>query len=45
MITLINKLSHLTYLQACRHLGEEGEKLIRQGGRFQIDIAEHVFFE
>jgi hypothetical protein len=40
MITLRDKLSHLTYRQACRHLGEEGEGLIRQGGRFEIEVAE-----
>jgi len=42
MITLKDKLSHLTYRQACRYLGDEGEKLIRQGGRFEIDVTEQV---
>ncbi|HQJ31352.1 MAG TPA: DEAD/DEAH box helicase [Syntrophales bacterium] len=42
MITLKDKLSHLTYRQACRYLGAEGERLIRQGGRFEIDIAAQV---
>lgn len=42
MLTLKDKLSHLTYRQACKYLGEEGEHLIRQGGRYEIDVAEQV---
>jgi SNF2-related domain/Helicase conserved C-terminal domain/SWIM zinc finger len=42
MITLKDKLSHLTYREACKLLGPAGEKLIRQGGKYEIDIAEQV---
>jgi len=43
MITLKDKLSHLTYRQACKYLGDEGEKLIRQGGKIEIDPSEQIF--
>ncbi len=43
MITLKDKLSHLSYIQACRHLGDEGQRLIRQGGHVEIDVTEQVF--
>jgi superfamily II DNA or RNA helicase len=42
MINLKDKLSHLTYRQACKLLGTNGEKLIRQGGKYEIDISEQV---
>lgn len=42
MITLKDRLSHLSYRQACRYLGDDGERLIRQGGRFEIDVTEQV---
>lgn len=42
MINLKDKLSHLTYMQACKLLGTNGEKLIRQGGKYEIDLSEHV---
>ena len=42
MINLKDKLSHLTYRQACKLLGAKGEKLIRQGGKYEIDISEQV---
>ncbi len=45
MITLKDKLSHLTYREACKLLGPSGEKLIRQGGKYDIDIAEEVAWE
>ena len=38
MITLKDKLSRLKYRQACKLLGPEGEKLIRAGGAYGIDI-------
>jgi len=41
-LTLADRLSRLTYLQACRLLGEEGKRLIQQGGRFDIDLTEQV---
>jgi superfamily II DNA or RNA helicase len=42
MINLKDKLSHLTYRQACKLLGPQGEKLIRQGGKYDIDLSEQV---
>ncbi len=42
MINLKDKLSHLTYRQACKLLGPEGEKLIRKGGKFDINIEDQV---
>lgn len=42
MINLKDKLSHLTYRQACKLLGPQGEKLIISGGKYDIDISEQV---
>lgn len=42
MLTLKDRLSRLTYRQACKLLGSVGEKLIRTGGKFDIDILEQV---
>jgi superfamily II DNA or RNA helicase len=43
MINLKDKLSHLTYRQACGLLGQEGEKLIQRGGAFDdIDISKDL---
>lgn len=42
MINLKDKLSHLTYRQACKLLGPEGEQLIRTGGKCEVDIGEQV---
>ncbi len=42
MIHLKDKLSHLSFRQACKLLGPEGEKLIRAGGKYDIDISEQV---
>ena len=42
MIRLKDKLSHLTYTQACRFLGPKGAKFIRQGGKYDIDLTEQV---
>src|SRR4030066_1263794 len=41
-ITLKDRLSHLTYREACKLLGPEGDRLIRQGGKYHIDIDEQV---
>ncbi|MCH8967127.1 MAG: DEAD/DEAH box helicase [Planctomycetes bacterium] len=43
-LTLKDRLSRLTYLQACKLLGAEGERLIRHGGGTEIDIDEDVYF-
>ena len=45
MINLKDKLSHLTYRQACKLLGSQGEKLIRQGGQYDIDLTEQVVLQ
>lgn len=42
MITLRDKLSHLSYLQARKLLGSEGERLIRTGGKYEIDVSQQV---
>ncbi len=42
-LTLRDRLSRLTYTQACRLLGAEGDRLIREGGRHEIDIDEDVY--
>jgi len=44
-ITLKDRLSHLTYREARKLLGPEGERLIRQGGKYPIDIDEQVTWE
>jgi hypothetical protein len=41
-LTLHDRLSRLTYTRACKLLGEEGKRLIQQGGRFDIDLDEQV---
>ena len=43
MVLLRDKLSHLTYRQACKLLGpHQGERLIRSGGKYDIDIHGQV---
>ena len=42
-LTLRDRLSRLTYTQACRLLGGDGERLIRGGSRHEIDIEQHVY--
>jgi len=42
MITLKDKLSHLSYLQACKLLGPQGKQLILEGGKYDIDPFEQV---
>ena len=37
MITLKDKLSHLSYQEACKLLGARGKQLIMQGGKYDID--------
>ena len=41
-LTLRDKLSRLTYTQACKLLGEDGPNLIRKGAAFVIDIDSQV---
>ena len=42
MITLKDKLSHLSYPHACRLLGPQGKELIMEGGKYDIDPFEQV---
>jgi hypothetical protein len=42
MIRLRDRLSHLTFQQACKLLGPEGGRLIRTGGKYEIDVTEQV---
>ena len=43
-LTLKDKLSRLTFTQASKLLKPEGEKLLRQGGLYEIDIDADVKF-
>ncbi len=42
MIGLRDRLAHLNYRQACKLLGPKGPKLIREGGRMDIDPEAQV---
>ena len=42
MITLKDKLSRLTYREACKLLGPEGEHLLKWGGKYDMNIEEQV---
>jgi superfamily II DNA or RNA helicase len=42
MITLKDKLSRLSYAQACKLLGPKGKQLILEGGKYEIDVFEQV---
>ncbi len=44
MITLKDKLSRLSYAQACKLLGPQGKQLILEGGKYEIDVFEQVTF-
>src|SRR3989304_2542372 len=44
-LTLRDRLSRLTFTQACKLLGEEGRQLIRQGGKWDIDREEQVYLQ
>ena len=42
MITLKDKLCHLSYVEACKMLGVRGKQLITSGGKYDIDLFERV---
>ena len=42
-LTLKDKLSRLTFRQACKLLGEGGQKLIYAGGGYEMTVDENVF--
>ncbi len=44
-LTLKDRLSRLTYRQACRLLGPDADQLIRVGGKYGLDIDEDVYFQ
>jgi len=41
-LTLFDRISRLTFLQAARLLGPEGQRLINAGGKYEIDIDAQV---
>ncbi len=41
-MNLKDRLSHLSFQEARKLLGPKGDRLIRQGGRYEIDIAAQV---
>ena len=45
MTTLKDKLSHLSYLQACKLLGRNGNQLILEGGKWDIDLSEQIHLD
>jgi len=42
-LRLRDRLSRLSYTQACRLLGKDGERIIHQGAKYEIDIARQVY--
>ncbi|NOX53945.1 MAG: DEAD/DEAH box helicase [Planctomycetes bacterium] len=42
-LTLKDRLSRLNFTQACKLLGEEGAKLIKAGGQYDIDVEDQVY--
>lgn len=42
-LTLKDRLSRLSFTQACKLLGEEGRQLIQRGGKWDIDLEEQVY--
>jgi hypothetical protein len=42
-LTLKDRLSRLTFVQACKLLGDEGRRLIQRGGQETIDLEEQVY--
>ena len=42
-LTLKDRLSRLTFTQACKYLGQEGRRLIQLGGQRSIDLEEQVY--
>lgn len=45
MATLKERLSHLTYREAKKLLGPEGERLIREGGKIPIEVEGQVTWQ
>ncbi len=45
MRTLKDRLSHLSFAQACKLLGPQGKSLIMEGGKFDIDPTDQVYLD
>ena len=43
-LKLRDRLSRLSFAQAVKQLGDDGKQLIQQGGKFEIDIQQQVYF-
>jgi superfamily II DNA or RNA helicase len=43
-LTLRDRLSQLTYVEACQLLGPDGRRLIQRGATYQINVREDVYF-
>ena len=43
-LTLRDKLSRLSFTQACKMLGPQGRQLIQLGGKVEINILQQVYF-
>ena len=43
-LTLHDRLSRLTFMQACKLLGEEGRHLIARGSKLEVDLREDIYF-
>ncbi len=44
-LTLHDRLSRLTYREACQHLGARAVELIRRGGQHDVDIDQQVSWQ
>ncbi len=45
MINLKDKLSHLSFIQACKLLGPQGKDHLIQGGMWDVDLEEQVILK
>ena len=42
VMTFKDVLSNMSYQEACKHLGAHGEKLLRRGGAWDVDLDGQV---
>jgi superfamily II DNA or RNA helicase len=42
-LTLRDRLSRLTFVQACKLIGPQGKRLIQQGGKWEFNLAEDAY--
>lgn len=45
MLNLKDKLSHLSFTQACKLLGPQGKQHLMRGGKWDIDLEEQVILK